>query len=201
MSLAIRFLRVFLQPSAPHQPRGRSDDDMPFMCTVRFGSPPLNYNENDMTGLIANGNKSDPEQIISSDPFFPSVSSKQIREYLRLDSSLTNLRLVPAIQAAVIEVNEQLESLTSKAASLGEISKKTITVDGITKPITEVLYFRAVSCATGAEVNERYRSYDTSNTGDQKAEKLTITIDDFRRDLRFAIRDLKKIRRLNVELV
>lgn len=154
-----------------------------------------------MNGLIANGNKSDPEQIISSDPFFPSVSSKQIREYLRFDSSLTNFRLIPAIEAAVIEVNQQLESLLNKAPALAEITDKTITVDGITKSITEVLYFRAVSCATGAEVIERYRSYDTTTTGDQKAEKQSITIDDYRRDLRFAIRDLKKVRRLNVELV
>lgn len=154
-----------------------------------------------MTGLIANGNKSDPEKIISSDPFFPSVSSKQIREYLRFDSSLTNFRLIPAIESAIIEVNQQLEILINKAATLGEISTKTITVDDITKPITEVLYFRAVSCATGAEVIERYRSYDTTNNGDQKAEKLTITIDDYRRDLRYAIRDLKQLRRLNVELV
>ncbi|MDW5400156.1 head completion/stabilization protein, partial [Acinetobacter baumannii] len=42
---------------------------------------------------------------------------------------------------------------------------------------------------------------DTTNNGSQKAEELTPTIDDYKRDLRFAIRDLKKVRRLNVELV
>ena len=69
------------------------------------------------------------------------------------------------------------------------------------KPITEVLYFRAVAAAVGAELTEKYRAYDTNNNGGQKADDLTPTIDDYRRDLRFAIRDLKKIRRLNVELV
>lgn len=154
-----------------------------------------------MTGLIANGNTASIDQIISSDPFFPTVSTKAVRVYLRLDSSVTNERLSPAIQAAVIDVNQQLESLMNKATSLAEISHQKIAVDGIEKSIAEALYFRAVTCATGAEMNERYRAYDTTNTGDQKAEKLTITIDDYRRDLRYAIRDLKKLRRLNVELV
>lgn len=154
-----------------------------------------------MTGLIANGNQSNKEVVITSEEFFPDISSKEIREALRFDSSVTNQRLVPAIESAIIEVNDQLESLTSKAASLAEISTKKIITDGIEKPITEVLYFRAVAAAVGAELNEKYRAYDTTANGSQKAEELTPTVDDYRRDLRFAIRDLKKLRRLNVELV
>lgn len=154
-----------------------------------------------MTGLIANGNSNNAEVVITSDPFFPSISSKAIREALRFDGSVTDQRLTPAIESAIIEVNDQLESLTSKAASLAELSTKKITTGGIEKSITEVLYFRAVAAAVGAELNEKYRAYDTTNNGGQKADELTPTIDDYRRDLRFAIRDLKKLRRLNVELV
>lgn len=154
-----------------------------------------------MTGLIANGNRNTEELIITSEAFFPEISSKEVREALRFDSSVTNQRLVPAIESAIIEVNQQLESLTSKAASLAELSSKKITTNGIEKPITEVLYFRAISAAVGAELTEKYRAYDTTNNGNQKAEELTFTVDDFNRDLRFAIRDLKKIRRLNVELL
>lgn len=154
-----------------------------------------------MTGLIANGNRNNEDVVITSETFFPGISSKAIREALRFDSSVTDQRLIPAIESAIIEVNEQLESLTLKAASLAEISPKKITTGGIEKPITEVLYFRAVAAAVGAELNEKYRAYDTTNNGGQKADELTPTIDDYRRDLRFAIRDLKKLRRLNVELV
>ena len=155
-----------------------------------------------MTGLIANGNRTTNEDVvITSEAFFPGISSKEIREALRFDGSATNQRLIPAIEAAIIEVNEQLDSLTSKAATLAEISTKKITTSGVEKPITEVLYFRAVAAAVGAELNEKYRAYDTTNNGGQKADELTPTIDDYRRDLRFAIRDLKKLRRVNVELI
>ncbi|MBP8005508.1 MAG: head completion/stabilization protein [Acinetobacter sp.] len=150
-----------------------------------------------MTGLIANGTFSNQDVVINSDAFFPSVSSNQVREVLRLDSSVTNQRLIPAIEAAVIHVNEQLDSLLAKASTLAEITTKQ--VNG--KSIAVVLYFRAVAAAAGAELCERHRSYDTTSNGSQKAEELTPTIDDYKRDLRFAIRDLKKVRRLNVELV
>lgn len=154
-----------------------------------------------MTGLIANGNRNNEDVVITSEDFFPVISSKDIREALRFDGSVTDQRLIPAIESAIIEVNDQLESLKSKAATLAEVSPKTITTKGVTKPVTEVLYFRAVAAAVGSELNEKYRAYDTTNNGGQKADELTPTIDDYRRDLRFAIRDLKKIRRLNVELV
>lgn len=144
-----------------------------------------------MTGLIANGNRNIEDVVITSDPFFSSISSKAIREALRFDSSVTDQRLIPAIESAIIEVNDQLESLPLKAASLAEISPKKITTGGVEKPISEVLYFRAVAAAVGAELTEKYRAYDTNNNGGQKADDLIPTIDDYRRDLRFAIRDLK----------
>lgn len=150
-----------------------------------------------MSGLIANGSFTHQDQVISSDPFFPVVSSNHIREVLRLDSSVTNQRLIPAIEAAVIHVNDKLEDLITKSPTLGEMTSKQI--NG--KSVAVVLYFRAVAASTGAELCERYRSYDTTNNGAQKAEELTPTIDDYKRDLRFAIRDLKKVPRLNVELV
>lgn len=154
-----------------------------------------------MTGLIANGNRNNEDFVITSEDFFPGVSSKSIREALRFDSSVTDPRLIPAIESAIIDVNEQLESLKSKANTLAEISPKKITTNGVEKPVTEVLYLRAIAAAVGAEITERYRAYDTTNNGGQKADELTPTVDDYRRDLRFAIRDLKKLRRLNVELV
>ena len=150
-----------------------------------------------MSGLIANGTFSNQDVVITSEPFFPSVSSHHVREVLRLDSSVTNQRLIPAIEAAVIHVNEKLESLLNIAPTLAEITTRL--VNG--KSASVVLYFRAVNAAVGAELCERYRSYDTNSNGNQKADELTPTIDDYKRDLRFAIRDLKKVRRLNVELV
>lgn len=129
-----------------------------------FRSPPLTLTENKNVWINCKRYFSNQDVVINSDPFFPSVSSNHVREVLRLDSSVTNQRLISAIEAAVIHVNEQLESLLSKAPTLVEITTKQ--VNG--KPIAAVLYFRAVAAAAGAELCERYRSYDTTNNGSQK---------------------------------
>src|SRR5690606_17883499 len=63
------------------------------------------------------------------------------------------------------------------------------------------LYQRAIQAATGAEVCERYRSYDSTGTGDRKAEDLQFNIDDYRRDQRWAIRDILRVPRTTVELL
>ncbi|SQC90484.1 head completion protein [Pseudomonas aeruginosa] len=54
------------------------------------------------------------------------------------------------------------------------------------------LYLRAVQSATAAEVAERYRWYDTTTSGNDKAQDIATTIDDYRRDQRWAIRDFLK---------
>ena len=46
-----------------------------------------------------------------------------------------------------------------------------------------------------------YRSYDSTNSGNNNAEELTPTIDDYRRDLRWAVRDFLGINRSTVELI
>ena len=72
-------------------------------------------------------------------------------------------------------------------------------VDGSTRRVHLVL--RAVGCATALEVHERYRSYDAPAQGNQRAEKLTPTIDEIRPDLRNAICDLQGVPHFTVELI
>ena len=63
------------------------------------------------------------------------------------------------------------------------------------------LYRRAVQCGTAVELHERYRSYDATAQGNQRADDLTPTIDELRRDHRNAISDLQGLRRVTVELI
>jgi hypothetical protein len=60
---------------------------------------------------------------------------------------------------------------------------------------------RAVQAAAGAEVCERYRGYDTTASGAKSADENTPTIDDYRRDQRWAIRDFLGKSRTTVELL
>jgi len=74
-----------------------------------------------------------------------------------------------------------------------------VQVDGKSRLVQ--LYLRIVACATAAEVAERYRSYDTTAAGNQRADDLTPSIDELRRDVRWAIRDFLGTPRMTVELI
>ncbi|MBD9483915.1 head completion/stabilization protein [Pseudomonas sp. PDM14] len=154
-----------------------------------------------MSGFVAGGTTT-PSAHINTDPFWPSIDLDALRAALRIDSSVTQPRLETAVIAAAINVNSELAEWremqqAAGLATLGEVPGPKI------KDLTvrEHLYIRAIQAASGAEVCERYRSFDSTGTGDKKAEDLQTNIDDYRRDLRWAIRDFLGKRRTTVELI
>ncbi|MGC6246658.1 head completion/stabilization protein, partial [Pasteurella multocida] len=62
-------------------------------------------------------------------------------------------------------------------------------------------YKRAVYCLALANLYERYASYDTTNDGEKKMELLQESINQIRRDARFAINDILGRRRITTELI
>lgn len=155
-----------------------------------------------MSGFVANAGKTELSAEITSDPFWPPVDLEALRKELRIDGAVTNERLRAAIVAAVIAVNGELDSWRTGQESSGHAALVAVpapVIDGRSRLV--VLYLRAVASATAAEVTERYRSYDASGNGDRKTDALTPSIDELRRDLRWAIRDFLGVRRVTVELI
>lgn len=155
-----------------------------------------------MSGFIANAGVTPPSTDITSGNFWPAVNLEALRKELRIDGTVTNERLRAAAVAAIIDVNDDLDEWRGRQEAAGYTALADVPapqVDGRSRQV--VLYLRAVACATAAEVTERYRSFDASGAGDRKADALTPSIDELRRDLRFAIRDFLRVRRVTVELI
>lgn len=157
-----------------------------------------------MSGFIANGTipaSAEPHPI-SNDGWWPDLDGEAVRAALRLDSSISAVRLEVAIVNAVLSVNRDLDTYKQAQQALGHANLAAIPgpmIQGVTRPVH--LYLRAVYCTAGAELAERYRSYDSSNAGDKNAEELTPSIDEYRRDARWAERDLLGVSRATVELL
>jgi hypothetical protein len=152
-----------------------------------------------MSAFVASGATA-PGQI-TTHPFWPSVDLDEIRKALRIDSSVTLARLERAVVAAAIAVNRELKDwrLTQQAA--GHTTLQAVPAEQVKDTSEYVhLYQRALFSAVGAEICERYRSYDATRSGQQQAEDLT-TIDEYRRDQRWAIRDFLGQSRSTVELI
>ncbi|MGY2155771.1 head completion/stabilization protein [Pseudomonas tolaasii] len=147
------------------------------------------------SGTVASGH-------INTDPFWPSIDLDNLRATLRIDASVTPARLETAVIAAAINLNRELSDWRAAQQAAGYTTLDDVPGDRIKDVSVKAhLYRRAIEAGTGAEVCERYRNYSATNTGNNKAEEVAPSIDDYRRDLRWAIRDFLEKSRTTVELI
>jgi hypothetical protein len=157
-----------------------------------------------MSGFIASGAvpaAAEPHPI-SNDGWWPDLDGEAVRAALRLDSSISAIRLEVALVNAILSVNRELDDYQVAQLALGHADLAAVPgplIQNQSRPVH--LYLRAVYCTAGAELAERYRSYDSTNAGDKNADELTPSIDEYRRDARWAMRDLLGSRRTTVELI
>lgn len=153
-----------------------------------------------MSGFVAGGTA--PTGHINTDPFWPSIDLDDVRGTLRIDSSVTLIRLETATIAAAISVNREFTEWRRAKQANGYATLADVPAEKV-KDVSQYihLYQRAIYAATGAEICERYRSYDTTNSGNQNADDLTPSIDELRRDQRWAVRDFLGLGRTTVELI
>ncbi|MBN2974945.1 head completion/stabilization protein [Pseudomonas lactucae] len=153
-----------------------------------------------MSAFVANGTVTSGH--INTDSFWPSIDLDGLRASLRIDASVTPARLETAVIAAAINLNNELRKWRATQLAAGYESLADVPGDRIKDVSVQAhLYRRAIEAATGAEVCERYRDYSATNKGNEKAEETAPTIDDYRRDLRWAVRDFLGLSRTTVELI
>lgn len=144
---------------------------------------------------------STPTGIIQNDGWFPDIPLKDARDSLRLDGTVTDIRLRNALVNAIIEVNKELAKWQVSRIMAGAVD---LNSDGDQiggRSIRATLYRQAVFSLAHAALTEHYRNIDTTKTGTDTAEKTDRTADDDRRDARWALNDLKGIPRTTIELI
>ncbi|WP_130932209.1 head completion/stabilization protein [Pseudomonas sp. Sample_24] len=157
-----------------------------------------------MSGFIATGttpSATEPHPI-SNDGWWPDLDGENVRAALRLDASISSMRLEVALVNAILSVNRELSDYQAAQHALGYTNLEAVPgplIQNLSRPLH--LYLRAVYCTAGAELAERYRSYDSTNEGSSNADELTPSVDEYRRDARWAMRDLSGISRATVELL
>ncbi|WP_313128948.1 head completion/stabilization protein [Stutzerimonas nitrititolerans] len=154
-----------------------------------------------MSAFIAAGGSHKPHPI-TNDGWFPELDGQHLRESLRLDGSITDVRLETAAVNAVIEVNRELKRFKFTQLAAGHEHLADVPADQI-QGESELLhlYRRAIYCSAGAELAERYRDYSATGDGAERAEALTPTADEYRRDARWAIRSILGRVHTTVELI
>ena len=153
-----------------------------------------------MSGFIATGTTE--AFTLTNDGFWPDIDADYLRASLRMDGTVSNARLELAAVNAMLSVNRELAMLRAEYMAEGYATLADVPaaeLQGLSGLIH--LYRRAIYCTAGAELAERYRSFDATAAGNQRADELTPSIDEYRRDARYAIRDLLGITHSTVELI
>lgn len=134
--------------------------------------------------------------------FFPAIDLEDFRDVMRVDNVASAPRARHALYSAMLDVNGRLASWMLDQQSNGfqkleDAPEKAGHPPGAKKE----LYLRAVYSIAKSTLIERYRDYDTTNSGSKRVEDLTSTIDELRRDAFWAINDIAEVKRTTVELI
>lgn len=139
---------------------------------------------------------------ISNSVFWPDIDLSQLRDAVRIDGTVTELRLTHAVINAISSVNRDLSDWRKAQQSAGLTTLNDVEAEEINgESELKQLYLRAVYATTKANLIERYRDYDATGDGHKSADKLELSADDLYRDARFAIRDIIGDTHTTIELI
>lgn len=143
-----------------------------------------------------------PAQGLVNDGFFPDVEPADVRNTMRVNGTVTEQRLVESIRDAMAATNRELAQWRSQQLTLGHLTLGDVPaaqVEGSSVLLHH--YRRAVYQLVNADLIERYRDFDTTAAGNRRAEDLDSTIDESRRNARWAVLDILGRTHLTVELI
>lgn len=154
-----------------------------------------------MNGFVANSPAATETDILQSG-FYPDISPSDFRAVMRLDQSITPQRLRHSLINAINDTNGELRGWKASQIEAGHTTLTEVPADDIDgESVKAQLYKRAVYNTAKAELVERYRDYDSTLSGSQRADEMEETIDQYRRNAIVAIRELTDRPRSAVELI
>lgn len=162
-----------------------------------------------MTGFVALPPNTDaeppvaaPAELVQNDGFWPDIDLVELRDAVRLDTTISTDRLRDAVVNAMLELANEFadwrECKAEDAANLQAVPERRL-IGGVSDYV--ILYARALYSLVGADLGERLLSQMVTAAGDDRRESLASEVDQHRRNARYAINDFTGKRRATVELL
>lgn len=155
-----------------------------------------------MSGFAATASTTTSDDNLVNDGWFPNLSLAAIRDVTRMDGTVTPTRLRDVTRYAVSSVNRQLQAFKAKHVEAGVASLAAVDpaeIDGENRLV--MLYERAVASLVKAELIERYRDLDVTDSGQRRAVEMDPAVGESRRNSSWAVRDILGLPHTVVELI
>lgn len=150
--------------------------------------------------FIPAGNERETDVTISSPEFYPDLSTAGFRAAMRVGTTVPTERVKTALIDALLKTLQDMKDYRVefvKYATLADVPDDEI--DGTS--IKVHLFLAAVHNEAKASLTEVYRDFDSTKSGHDEADKLEMTIEDYRRVARESIRALLGRPRATIELL
>ena len=140
------------------------------------------------------------KQSIDSGEFWPVIDLDDLRQTMRIDTTITPDRLFDTAVNAVAYVNDQLKGINNISMLAQHISQTDPRrING--EPLANIRYRRAVYSYTKALLLEIYNDYDSTGKTAARSDAKQETAEDYRREGHHAIAELLKKPRIDCELI
>ena len=157
-----------------------------------------------LIGRVLPPEPAQPELPIAAD-WFPAIDPAQLREAYQISEAVKPGRLRELIVNALISVGDQLAAWADARRAAGAASLADVA--DVPNPLIAgerrlVIRFRhAVGATVKADLVERFRENATPGPGQRRADELEPSVDELRRDVTHAVRDILGRSRTCVELI
>lgn len=155
-----------------------------------------------MSFVAAGGSTPPARDVIPNNSFWPDIDMGDARDVMRLDGTVTDVRLKHSLVEAMVSTNNELKAYRNGKEAVGFNHLVDVPAEQISGESVQIHHYRrAVYCLAKANLIERYRDFDSTGSGNKKADELDEQPCDLRRDARWAIRDFLGRSRCTIELI
>lgn len=144
----------------------------------------------------------DAPEIILNTSFWPDIDLAEFRAVMRVDGTVTPLRLRQVVLTAISEVNAELYGWRERQELNGFNHLADVPAQMLAGQSQRIHHYRnAVMCWTRAVLNERYQDFDATASGVKRGEALEESTGELWRDVRWAISRMQDLPHCTVELI
>ena len=142
------------------------------------------------------------DQTVGNIDFFPAIAVADFRRDTRVQDTVTDYRVMLAIRSAMIKTNKELATWQATQVTAGHATLAAVPADKYDDISRLVhLYTNAIYAKAKAIIIAKYRDTDSTRAGDDRADEIENTEDDYHGEHREAVRAILGVSRATVELL
>lgn len=132
------------------------------------------------TSFIPTTPDSETEIVVANNGWYPDVRLKRFREEMRVSNDIDDVAAVARLRDAMLAVNAALKAWKTEQVAAGHVGLDAVPAERYGDETEKVnWYFQAVHARAMRLLSRFARTPDTHRKGQDRADEMALTIDDY----------------------